>query len=124
MEAKAKILEDMKEKTLREFPKVKIDLNIIESYRNMNSILSKYSEVMKFAEEAMKRADVRPVNLPIRGGTDGSKLTFMGLPTPNIFAGEENPHGKLEWISDKSMVKAVETIVNLCNIWAEKGAGK
>ena len=124
MEAKAKILENMKEKTLGEFPKVKIDLNITESYRNMNSILSKYSEVTKFAEEAMKQADVRPVNLPIRGGTDGSKLTFMGLPTPNIFAGEENPHGKQEWVSDKSMVKAVETIVNLSNIWAEKDAGK
>ena len=124
MEEKVKILDEMKEKTLQEFPNVKIVLNITETYRNMNSVLSKYPEVVGFAEEAMQRASIKTTRLPVRGGTDGSQLTFMGMPTPNIFAGEENPHGKLEWISDLSMVKAIETIVNISSIWAEKGAGK
>jgi tripeptide aminopeptidase len=72
----------------------------------------------------MERAGVEPVKVPVRGGTDGSQLTFMGLPTANIFAGEENPHGKLEWIPAMSMVKSVETIMNISSLWAEKGAGE
>ncbi len=122
MEEKGKILGDMKEQTLKEFPGVNIDLVITDTYRNMNSVLSKYPDVVAFAEEAMECAGVKPVRLPVRGGTDGSQLTFMGMPTANIFAGESNPHGKLEWIPAMSMVKSVETIVNISKIWAEKGA--
>lgn len=124
MEAKGNILQEMKQKTGQKFPKVKIDLRIADTYRNMNSVLEKYPEIVKFAEEAMERAGVKPIRFPVRGGTDGSQLTFMGLPTPNLFAGEENPHGKLEWIPANSMVKSVQTIVNISNIWAEKGAVK
>ena len=124
MEAKGKMLREMKEQTEQKFPNVKIHLRITDTYRNMNSVLERYPEVVKFAEEAMERAGVNPIRFPVRGGTDGSQLTFMGLPTPNIFAGEENPHGKLEWIPANSMVKSVETIVNISNIWAEEGAGK
>ena len=123
MEEKGEILREMKEKTEKKFPKVRIDLRIIDTYRNMNSILEKYPDVVKFAEEAMERARVKPIRFPVRGGTDGSQLTYMGLPTANIFAGEENPHGKLEWIPARSMVKSVHTIVNISNIWAEKGTG-
>ena len=121
MEAKGAILQEMRQKTLQKFPKVKVDLVITDTYRNMNSVLQKYPEIVEFAEEAMAEAGVKPIKLPVRGGTDGSQLTFMGMPTPNIFAGEENPHGKLEWIPAKSMVKSVETIINISNVWAEKG---
>lgn len=124
METKANILREMKSGTEEKFPKVRISLKIIDTYRNMNSVLEKYPDIEKFAEEAMKQAGVEPVNLPVRGGTDGSQLTFMGMPTANIFAGEHNPHGKLEWIPANSMLKSVETIVNISRIWAEKGAGK
>ncbi|OYV86946.1 MAG: peptidase T [Ignavibacteriae bacterium 37-53-5] len=121
MKEKSKILEDMKQQTLKEFPRVKIDLVITDTYRNMNSVLSKYPDIVNFAQEAMEKAGVKPIKLPVRGGTDGSQLTFMGMPTANIFAGEENPHGKLEWIPALSMVKSVETIMNISTIWAEKG---
>lgn len=124
MESKGKMLQSMRQETERKFPKVKIDLQITDTYRNMNSVLERYPAIVKFAEEAMDKAGVKPLNLPVRGGTDGSQLTFMGMPTPNIFAGEENPHGKLEWIPSNSMVKSVETIVNISNIWAEKGGDK
>ena len=122
MKAKAKILENMREQTLKDFPRVRIRLVITDMYRNMNSVLSEYPDVVGFAEEAMKEAGIKPVKLPVRGGTDGSQLTFMGMPTANIFAGEENPHGKLEWIPAMSMVKSVETIMNISQIWAEKRA--
>lgn len=124
MEEKGDVLRSMKSRTEQEFPGVKVDLSITDSYRNMRSVLRKYPEVMEYAEEAMEKAGVEPGNLPVRGGTDGSQLTFMGMPTPNIFAGEENAHSKLEWIPANSMVKSVETIVNISSIWAEKGAGK
>ncbi len=124
MKEKGKILEDMKQQTLKEFPGVKIDLVVMDTYRNMNSVLSNYPDIVNFAEEAMEKAGVKPIKLPVRGGTDGSQLTFMGMPTANIFAGEENPHGKLEWIPALSMVKSVETIMNISAIWAEKGAAE
>ncbi len=124
MKEKGKILEDMKRQTLKEFPRVRIDLVITDTYRNMNSVLSEYPDIVNFAEEAMEKAGVKPIKLPVRGGTDGSQLTFMGMPTANIFAGEENPHGKLEWIPALSMVKSVETIMNISTIWAEKGAAE
>ncbi len=123
MESKEILLRGMKEKTERQFPGVKVDLAITESYRNMKSVLDEYPEVVTVAGEAMERAGVKPLNVPVRGGTDGAELTFMGLPTPNIFSGEENAHSKLEWIPANSMVKSVETIVNISRIWAEKGAG-
>ncbi|MCL4539018.1 MAG: hypothetical protein M1378_05355 [Bacteroidetes bacterium] len=72
----------------------------------------------------MKEAGITPVKQPVRGGTDGSQLTFMGLPTPNIFAGEENAHSKLEWIPAGSMVKSVLTIVSISKLAAEEGALK
>ena len=124
MKDKAKILADMKQQTLKDFPGVKIDLVITDTYRNMNSVLSKYPDIVDFAEEAMEKAGVKPIKLPVRGGTDGAQLTFMGMPTANIFAGEENPHSKLEWIPALSMVKSVETIMNISTIWAEKGAAE
>jgi tripeptide aminopeptidase len=121
MESKVRQLEEMAAKTRERFPKMEIRLEITDSYSNMNALLSRHPEIVKFAEEAMLRAGVEPVRHPIRGGTDGSRLTFMGLPTPNLFAGMQNPHSKIEWVSSKSMLKSVQTIVNLAAIWAEKG---
>jgi tripeptide aminopeptidase len=121
MESKVRQLEEMTAKTRERFPKVEIRLDVTDSYSNMNTVLSGHPEIVRFAEEAMMRAGVEPVRHPIRGGTDGSRLTFMGLPTPNLFTGMQNPHSRLEWISSKAMEKSVQTIVNLAAIWAEKG---
>ena len=72
------------------------------------------------AREAIRRAGLEPRSQPIRGGTDGSRLSFMGLPTPNLFAGEHNFHSRLEWVSVQDMEKAVEVIVHLCRVWEEQ----
>jgi len=74
--------------------------------------------VIDLARQAIRRAGMEPIERPIRGGTDGSRLSFMGLPTPNLFAGEHNFHSRLEWISAEDMDKAVEVIVGLCELWA------
>ena len=86
----------------------------------MREILDQHPEVVEYARDAIRQADLEPREHPIRGGTDGSKLSFMGLPTPNIFAGEHNFHSRLEWVSVQDMAKAVEVIVNLCRIWEER----
>src|SRR4029078_8093601 len=89
-----------------------------ESYRNMREVLDSHPVVVENAREAIRRAWLEVRMHPLRGGTDGSKLCFMGLPTPNIFAGEHNFHSKLEWVSAQDMEKAVEVIVHLCPILA------
>ena len=101
-------------------PKAKIELQIIESYRNMREELEKDQRVLDCLWEATKRAGMEPKWVPIRGGTDGSKLSANGLPTPNIFTGGHNYHGKTEWASLWGMEKAAETVVNLAQVWAEK----
>src|SRR3972149_9100271 len=93
---------------------------IQESYRNMKKILNSCPDVTDYAIEAVKRAGLKPIKDIIRGGTDGSKLSYMGLPCPNIFAGEHAFHSKHEWVSVQDMQKAVEVIVNLCMVWEEK----
>ncbi|MEA2605234.1 MAG: tripeptide aminopeptidase, partial [Acidobacteriota bacterium] len=79
-----------------------------------------HPEVVENAREAIRRAGLQPSEKPIRGGTDGSKLSFMNLPTPNVFAGEQNFHSRFEWVSAQDMEKAVEVIVHLSRIWEEK----
>jgi tripeptide aminopeptidase len=101
-------------------PKAKIELQIIESYRNMREGLEKDQRVLDCLSEATKRAGLEPAWVPIRGGTDGSKLTANGLPTPNLFTGGHNYHGKTEWASLWGMEKAAETVVNLAQVWVEK----
>ncbi len=122
LEKQRKILNDMREKTLVKFPNVKITIDIKESYRNMRFELDKVPFVTEYAVEACKRAGVKTELKPVRGGTDGSRLTYMGLPCPNIFTGGENYHGKLEWIPVQGMDKAVQTILNLVQIWVEKNS--
>ncbi len=89
-------------------------------YRNMKEVLDRHPEVAAHAHEAIRRAGLEPHSRLIRGGTDGSRLSFMGLPTPNIFAGEHNFHSRLEWVSVRDMEKAVEVIVELCRVWEER----
>jgi tripeptide aminopeptidase len=102
------------------WPGIRVETAIEEQYRNMREVLDQHPQVVEHAREAMRRAGVTVRERPIRGGTDGSKLSFMGLPTPNLFAGEHNFHSRLEWVSVQDMEKAVETIVHLCRVWEER----
>jgi tripeptide aminopeptidase len=86
----------------------------------MKEVLQHHPEVVDYANEAIKRAGLKPKTESIRGGTDGARLSHMGLPCPNIFTGMQGIHSKQEWIGVKDMVKATETIIHLCMIWEEK----
>ncbi len=107
-------------KTLENYPNSRADFEVIEQYRNMKEVLVQFPQVSEYAMEAIQRSGLTPLRRSIRGGTDGSRLSFMGLPCPNIFAGEHAFHSKLEWVSVQDMQKAVEVIVNLSQIWEEK----
>lgn len=101
-------------------PGTSISYKPSEQYRNMKDILEQFPDVTKHAAEAITRAGLKVVTESIRGGTDGSRLSYMGLPCPNIFTGMQNIHSKLEWVGVKDMAKAAETIVHLCAIWEER----
>jgi tripeptide aminopeptidase len=100
-------------------PGARVEVIVEEQYRNMKEVLDHHPTVVEHARTAIRRAGLEPRMRPIRGGTDGSRLSFMGLPTPNIFAGEHNFHSRLEWVSVQDMEKAVEVIVHLCRVWEE-----
>lgn len=100
-------------------PRCRVDVRIQESYRNMAEILSTRMDIIRKAEDAIRRSGLEPRHELIRGGTDGARLTFAGLPTPNLFAGGHNFHSKREWVSLQDMDRAVETIVQLAQIWAQ-----
>ena len=108
------------EKVGAKYPKAELELKIVDQYENMKVVLDKEPRTIENALEAVKRAGMEPIKMNIRGGTDGARLCFMGLPTPNVFTGGHNFHAKQEWIAVQGMEKAVETIVNLVQIWAEK----
>jgi tripeptide aminopeptidase len=114
-------LHDIMEAVLKNYPGSKASFEVKEQYRNMKEILDKHPRVIEYAKEAMLRTGIRPIPNSIRGGTDGSRLSYMGLPCPNIFAGEHAFHSKQEWVSVQDMEKAVETIINLAVIWEERG---
>lgn len=113
------VLSEIMNNVLRNYPNSKATFEVHEQYRNMKEILDKFPQVSEYAMEAIKRSGIEPNRRSIRGGTDGSRLSFMGLPCPNIFAGEHAFHGKHEWVSVQDMEKAVETIVKLCAVWEE-----
>ena len=113
-------LEDLAGKTVQDWPGASFDASIEESYRNMKEILDAHPRAADHAREAIRRSGLTVRERPIRGGTDGCRLSFMGLPTPNIFAGEHNFHSRLEWVSVQDMEKAVDVIVNLVRLWEEK----
>ncbi|WP_276360099.1 peptidase T [Daejeonella sp. H1SJ63] len=114
------ILEEIVSKILKAYPSSRYEFIIEEQYRNMRSVIEQYPQLTAFGIEAIGRAGMRAKLQRIRGGTDGSRLSFMGLPCPNIFAGEHAFHSKQEWISVQDMQKAVQTIINLALIWEEK----
>jgi len=120
LDAKEKLLRDMVAKTSDKFPQVKITIDVKENYKNMKEVLKEYPQLTNNAMEAAKRAGLKPFLKPIRGGTDGSNLTFRGLPTPNLFTGGGNFHGKLEYNSRRGLEKSTETLVNLVQIFSEK----
>ena len=106
-----------------EYPKARIELTLTDSYRNMRSQIEPHMHIVELAKAAMEAADVVPKIKPIRGGTDGARLSFMGLPCPNLFTGGHNFHGKHEFIPLQSMEKAVATLVALVRLtsaWREQ----
>ena len=120
VEAYGNFLKDRLEDVLRMFAGSKIEIDIQEQYRNMKEVLDQHPQVTEYARKAIERAGITVRTKGIRGGTDGARLSFMGLPCPNIFTGEMALHGKHEYVSVQDMQKSVETIVNLAMIWEEQ----
>ena len=113
------LLENIVKGVMQDFPRSTYRFEVQEQYRNMKVVIDRHPEIIDHAMEAIRRAGLKPVRNAIRGGTDGSRLSFMGLPCPNIFAGEHAFHSRLEWVSIQDMEKAVQTIVHLAMIWEE-----
>jgi len=113
------LVKDVANEVIKKYPMARLTFEITEQYRNMKEILDHHPQVAANAAEAIKRTGLDPIIGSIRGGTDGSRLSFMGLPCPNIFAGEHAIHSKHEWVSVEDMEAATEMIIHLCEIWAE-----
>ncbi|MBX3291880.1 MAG: peptidase T [Acidobacteria bacterium] len=120
VEAKENMLRQMAEAVRIKFPNVRVEYSSVLGYLNMKEILKDHPKLVEYAKEATTRAGLKPKMKPIRGGTDGSRLTARGLPTPNLFTGGHNFHGKLEWNSRRGLEKSTEMLVNLVQIWAER----
>ena len=120
LKEKEGLLEGIVKDVMKGFPRSTYAIEIKEQYRNMKEVIDRHPEIVDYAIEAIRRAGLKPVRSSIRGGTDGSRLSFMGLPCPNIFAGEHAFHSRLEWVSVQDMEKAVQTIVHLAMIWEER----
>ncbi len=120
LKEKEEFLQKLCDEMNKKYAPATATLTVEESYRNMKYKIDEDPKVVEYAIEAVKRAGLKPKRSLIRGGTDGSRLSYMGLLTPNIFTGGHNFHSKKEWICIQDMEKAVETIVNLLQIWAEK----
>ena len=116
----ADVIREIADDVLTKFPGCSYELKVSPQYRNMKSVLDQHPQIVEYGMEAISRAGLKARLCSIRGGTDGSRLSFMGLPCPNIFAGEHAFHSKHEWVSVQDMQKAVETILHLCMIWEEK----
>ncbi|MCW3087112.1 MAG: pepT [Sediminibacterium sp.] len=113
-------LRSIAENILANYPKATMQFEVIEQYRNMKEVLDKHPQVSEYAAEAYRRVGLTVTKEPIRGGTDGSRLSFMGLPCPNIFTGMQGIHGKQEWVGVRDMEKAVEVLATLVQVWEEK----
>ena len=120
-EMKKKFAANVAKKINEKYGKELVSVEIKDQYYNMGEIIKDHMNVVEIAEKAMKNLGIKPIIQPIRGGTDGSKISFMGLPTPNIFAGGENFHGKYEFVALESMVLATDVIVEIVKL---NGEGK
>jgi tripeptide aminopeptidase len=117
---KEALLERLARETVADWPGASVRCETTDSYRNMREVLEANPEVVEHAREAIRRAGLTLVEASIRGGTDGSILTEMGLPTPNLFTGQHNYHSRLEWVTAQDMERAVDVVVHLCRLWEEK----
>jgi len=115
-----KFLKELVDKTVEQFPGSSAEFEIIEQYRNMKYILDKHPQVEACAVESLNRLGIAPIKSSIRGGTDGSRLSYMGLPTPNLFAGGHNFHAYTEYVCIQDMEASVKNIVTLAQVWEEK----
>jgi tripeptide aminopeptidase len=120
LKEKEALLEGIVKDVIKAYPRSTYRMEVKEQYRNMKRVIDRHPEIVDYAVEAIRRAGLKPVRGSIRGGTDGARLSFMGLPCPNIFAGEHAFHSRLEWVSRQDMEKAVQTIVHLAMIWEER----
>jgi tripeptide aminopeptidase len=120
LKEKEALLEGIVKAVMKDFPRSTYRLEFKQQYRNMKQVIDRHPEIIDNAMEAIRRTGLTPVKSSIRGGTDGSRLSFMGLPCPNIFAGEHAFHSRLEWVSVQDMEKATQTIVHLAMIWEER----
>jgi tripeptide aminopeptidase len=120
LKEKEALLERIVKDVIKDYPRSTYRIEIREQYRNMKRVIDAHPETVDYAMEAIRRAGLTPRRSSIRGGTDGSRLSFMGLPCPNIFAGEHAFHSRLEWVSRQDMEKAAQTIVHLAMIWEEQ----
>ncbi len=116
-----RLLERLAKKAVAKFPGSRYEMKVVEQYRNMREVLVKHPKVKAYAIQAMKNLGIKPIMTPIRGGTDGSRLSFMGLPTPNVFAGEHSFHSQLEWVAVQDMKMSVQVMVEIAKIWEQKG---
>jgi tripeptide aminopeptidase len=117
---KEALLENIVQDVMKGFPRSTFKIEFRQQYRNMKQVIDRHPEIVDYAVDAIGRTGLTPIKTAIRGGTDGSRLSFMGLPCPNIFAGEHAFHSRLEWVSRQDMEKAVQTIVHLAMIWEER----
>lgn len=113
-------LENIAKSIVAQYPGTSYTFETKEQYRNMKEVLDEYPQIMEIGLEAIERAGMKAERRSIRGGTDGSRLSFMGLPCPNVFAGGHAFHGKMEWVSKQDMEKAVKTILHIATLWEEK----
>ncbi|WP_337044155.1 peptidase T [Emticicia sp. 17c] len=120
LQEKEAYLQNIVNQVLLHYPNSTVDFKVTEQYRNMKEVLINHPKVVEYALEAIRQTGIEPEQRSIRGGTDGSRLSFMGLPCPNIFAGEHAFHSKLEWVSVQDMEKATEVIINLVQIWEQQ----
>jgi tripeptide aminopeptidase len=120
LKEKEALLEGIVKSVMKDFPHSSYRMEVKPQYRNMKQVLDAHPAIIDNAMEAVRRAGLKPIKGSIRGGTDGSRLSFMGLPCPNIFAGEHAFHSRTEWVSAQDMEKAVQTIVHLAMIWEER----
>lgn len=120
---KEALLKGIAEAVMKDYPRSTLTFTVKEQYRNMKAVLDRHPEVVDNLLEAVRRAGLTPVTRSIRGGTDGSRLSFMGLPCPNIYTGGHAYHSPLEWVSVQDMEVSVKTIVELVKVWEERTAG-
>ncbi|KYP14890.1 peptidase T [Flavihumibacter sp. CACIAM 22H1] len=111
------LLQHLADEVVLKYPGARTSYEVKEQYRNMKEVLKAFPNVVALAEEAMKRSGIRPRNFPIRGGTDGARLSFMGLPCPNLFTGEMSLHSKQEYVSVQDMEKSVRVLLELVQLW-------